>query len=86
MSKSNSSTINSILPNLCYTPLVYERINKKLANNLTQAEIEKLIYESVKYADSIEKHGKNYYVNNLSSHISITINSNNFRVITVNKL
>ncbi|QDZ69746.1 DUF3781 domain-containing protein [Pediococcus pentosaceus] len=86
MSKSNPSTINSILPNLCYTPLVYERINKKLANNLTQSKIEKLIYEAVKNADSIEKRGKNYYVNNLFKHISITINSHNFRVITVNKL
>ncbi|WP_353890712.1 DUF3781 domain-containing protein [Pediococcus pentosaceus] len=40
----------------------------------------------MKTADSISKNGKNYYVYNYKKNISVTINSNNFRVITVNRL
>ncbi|MDN3207525.1 DUF3781 domain-containing protein [Pediococcus pentosaceus] len=34
----------------------------------------------------MSKNGKNYYVYNYKKNISVTINSNNFRVITVNRL
>ena len=38
-----SMNINNIFENICYTELVYERINKKLTTNLSKEEIEKLI-------------------------------------------
>lgn len=74
--------------NICYTPLVYNRINKKLNSNLSEKEIEKLITQTIKLTkpDNIKKIGKNYYINNLETNIQITINSNTYRVITINKI
>lgn len=72
-----------ILKKLCYTELVYERINKKLNLNLSNKNIEILIYKIVKDSSStITKKGKNYYIKNLEEHIQVTVNSNNYRVIT----
>jgi hypothetical protein len=86
MNENDKSLISTILLKICYTPLVYERINKKLNTTLSQSKIENFILQSIKNATSIEKRGKNYYVNNIINNVSITINSNNFRVITVNKI
>lgn len=36
-----------VLENICYTQLVYGRINKKLKSNFSNAEIEKLIFETI---------------------------------------
>lgn len=33
-----------ILNHLCYTELVYERINKKLSGNYSKSEIEKMLF------------------------------------------
>lgn len=73
---------------ICYTELVYERINKKLNTNFSKEQIEKFILGIVEKSDEncIEKIGKNYYVFNKSHNIRITINSNTFRVITVDKI
>jgi hypothetical protein len=77
-----------IIENLCYTDLVYERINKKLTSNLSNGQIELFIGKILKETDekSYDKTGKNYYVTNSDNNIRITINSNTFRVITVDKL
>jgi hypothetical protein len=79
---------NEILHNICYTELVYERINKKLNMKLSKEQIEKLIYEVIKKTDEncFEKKGKNYYVTNIEDNIRITINSNTFRIITVDRI
>ena len=78
---------NEILRNICYTELVYERINKKLNTKLSKEQVEKLIYEVIKKTDEncFEKKGKNYYVTNIENNIRITINSNTFRIITVDR-
>jgi hypothetical protein len=77
-----------IIKNLCYTELVYERINKKLNADFSKGQIELFIDEILKKTD--EKYyimiGKNYYVTNIEYNIRITINSNTFRVITVDKI
>jgi hypothetical protein len=85
MSKINKS---EILQNHCYTELVYQRINKKLGVNFSNKEIEALIKKVVSETmlDFFEKKGKNYYVSNKENNIKITINSNTFRVITVDKI
>ena len=72
----------------CYTALVYERINKKLKSNFSNKEsetlIKKVLQETV--VENYIKKGKNFYISNKEYGISITINSNTFRIITVDKL
>lgn len=76
-----------ILEKLCYTELVYERINKKLGLNLLKSDIENLVYQTIKdHYSEVCKQGKNYYIKNNQTHIQITVNSNNYRVITADKI
>jgi hypothetical protein len=74
-----------ILNSICYTELVYKRINKKLNSQFSKSEIEKLLFNVIKNTDEInfEKTGKNFYVTNIENNIRITINSNTYRIITV---
>ncbi|WP_082918580.1 DUF3781 domain-containing protein [Loigolactobacillus backii] len=48
--------------------------------------MEDLVKACINDADSILKKGKNYYVNCSNPGISLTINANNYRVITANNL
>lgn len=77
-----------ILDKICYTELVYGRINKKLNINFLKSEIEKLLFLIIKETDDEEfkKTGKNIYVSNNKRNIQLTINSYTNRVITVDKL
>lgn len=79
---------NEILRNICYTELVYGRINKKLNIDYSKKQIEEFILRILKETEDnfISKIGKNYYVTNIENNIKITINSNTFRIITVNKI
>ncbi len=77
-----------ILGNVCYTELVYERINKKLNTKFSKKQIEVYLFKILKETDKIffTKNGKNFYVISTENNIRITINSNTFRVITVDKV
>jgi hypothetical protein len=77
-----------ILKNICYTELVYGRINKKLNINFSKKQIEEFIFKVLKETEEkfISKIGKNYYVTNTKNNIKITVNSNTFRIITVDKI
>ena len=77
-----------IINNICYTELVYQRINKKLNSNYSKSEIEKMILSILEETQDkdFQKTGKNYYVTNAENNIRLTINSNTFRVITVDVL
>ncbi len=77
-----------IIENLCYTELVYGRINKKLGTDFSNEKIELYIKDILKKTDEefYVKTGKNYYVTNTENNIRLTINSNTFRVITVDKI
>ena len=77
-----------ILENICYTELVYERISKKLNINFSKKQIEVYLFNILKETDKtlFTKSGKNIYVMNTENNIRITINSNTFRVITVDKI
>lgn len=77
-----------ILENICYTELVYGRINKKLNINFSQEQIEEFIFKILKETEKrfYSKIGKNFYVVNTKNNIKITINSNTFRVITVDSV
>ncbi|MBL4604932.1 MAG: DUF3781 domain-containing protein [Flavobacteriaceae bacterium] len=73
---------------ICYTELVYGRINKKLNIELSKVEIEKMISSIISETDEAEfqKTGKNIYVTNNKRNIRLTINSFTNRIITVDKL
>jgi len=77
-----------ILGNICYTELVYERINKKLNINFSKKQIEVYLFNILKETDKLffTKNGKNIYAMNIENNIKITINSNTFRIITVDKI
>lgn len=77
-----------IIENLCYTELVYKRINKKLLTEFSNGQIELLIKQILKKTDEkfYTKTGKNFYVTSTDDNIRITINSNTFRVITADKI
>jgi hypothetical protein len=78
----------NILENICYTELVYDRINKKLHTDLSKKQIEAYLYKVLTDTEEryFAKTGKNYYVTNTDHSIRVTINSYTFRVITVDKI
>lgn len=83
-----STNKEEILKNICYTDLVYGRINKKLNINFPKEQIEKFVLKILKETDEkfIFRKGKNYYVVNTEKKITLTINSNTFRLITADKI
>jgi hypothetical protein len=79
---------NGILYKICYTELVYDRINKKLNIKLSNDKIEEMIFTIIKETDeaNFQQIGKNIYVTNNERKIRMTINSYTNRIITVDKL
>ena len=77
-----------ILAKICYTDLVYGRINKKLKLNLSNVQIEEMVIAIISETDEIDfqKTGKNIYVTNIDKNVRLTINSNNYRIITADRL
>jgi Protein of unknown function (DUF3781) len=77
-----------ILDKICYTKLVYGRVNKKLGLDLSKLEIEKIIFEIIQQTDrsAFQQRGKNVYITNIKRNICLTVNSYTNRLITVNKL
>ena len=77
-----------ILENICYTELVYKRINKKLNIRFSRKQIEEFIYEILKETEErfFSKSGKNFYVVNTENNVRLTINSKTFRIITAERL
>lgn len=77
-----------IIKNICYSDLVYRRINKKLKVSYSKNDIEELIINLLINTPEINysKVGKNYYIKNIDKKIRVTVNSNTYRVITVDRL
>lgn len=76
-----------IIKNVCYTELVYGRINKKLKINLSKSEIEEVVTSILIDEEStIEKKGKNYYITSMDRNIVLTINSYTYRVVTASRI
>ncbi len=77
-----------VLDKICYTELVYGRINKKLSIDLSKNEIEELILAIILETDEDEfiKIGKNIYITSNKRNIILTINSYTKRIITADKL
>ena len=83
-----SSYKEEILAKICYTELVYRRINKKLNLALSTNEIEALMLRVIEETDESEfqKKGKNIYIMNKDRNIRLTINSFTNRIITADQL
>jgi len=79
---------SEILNRICYTELVYDRINKKLNSKFSNSEIEKMLSDIIQETHELffQKIGKNIYVTNHEKNIKITINSSTYRIITVDRL
>ena len=77
-----------ILDKICYTELVYGRINNKLNIELSNNKIEEMIFAIINETDETEfqKTGKNIYITNNERNIRLTINSYTNRIITADKL
>lgn len=77
-----------IIENICYTELVYGRINKKLNTQFSNEQIEETLLKILEETPEklYTKTGKNYYVTNQQHNIRITINSYTHRIITVDRL
>ena len=74
----------TFLNNICYTDLVFQRVNKKLQTDYSIAEIKNLVDKIIGNPQTtITKNGKNYYL--LYNNIELVINSYNFRLITANR-
>lgn len=75
-----------IQTNVCYTPLVYDRVSKKLNKIILPGEVNDLVNKVLdsEYVSVISR-GKNYYIEDRNQGIILTINKNNYRLITVNK-
>jgi len=84
---ANPELLALIKCRVCYTDLVYQRFNKKLGVDLSRSAIEKLVQDILGDAQTtVEKRGKNYYVSGLTDSTRLTINSFNFRLITVDRI
>ena len=90
MERKNDMNIikQNIIDNICYTELVYERINKKMNIKFSKRRIEEFIFNTLQETDQsfFNKNGKNFYITNKKNNIRITVNSYAFRVITVDKI
>jgi hypothetical protein len=74
--------------NICYTKLVYGRINKKLNTALSEDEIEEMIAAIIIETDEsgFQKIGKNIYITSDKRNVKLTVNSFTNRIITVDKI
>lgn len=79
---------NEVLSKICYTDLVYGRINKKLKLKLSNTEIEKMLLQIIQKTEETDflKRGKNIYITSENRNIRITINTFSNRVITADLL
>ena len=65
------------------------KVNKKINHKkVSKSEIEKMLLDILNETQEkyFERIGKNIYVTNSDNNIKITINSNTFRIITVDKI
>ncbi|AWG23855.1 DUF3781 domain-containing protein [Flavobacterium kingsejongi] len=77
-----------ILDKICYTELVFARINKKLSLQLSKEKIIEMIDAIILETneEQFQKEGKNIYITNKEKNIRLTINSYTNRIITADQL
>ncbi|WP_303917979.1 DUF3781 domain-containing protein [Draconibacterium sediminis] len=79
---------NEIAEKICYTELVYGRINKKLKIELPNDKIEEMVCSIINETEetNFQQKGKNFYITNKTRKVRLTINKNTFRIITLDRL
>ncbi|WP_163323830.1 DUF3781 domain-containing protein [Draconibacterium mangrovi] len=79
---------NEIAEKICYTDLVYGRINKKLNIELPNDKIEEMVCSIINETEetNLQLKGKNIYITNKTRKVRLTINKNTFRIITADRL
>ena len=79
---------NEIAEKICYTDLVYGRINKKLNIELPNDKIEEMVCSIINETEetNFQLKGKNFYITNKTRNVRLTINKNTFRIITADRL
>ena len=77
-----------IIEKICYTDLVYGRINKKLNIEFSENKIEEMILTIIRETDEsgFNRRRKNIYITNENRNVRLTINSYTNRIITADKL
>ncbi len=85
---NSSSCKDYILNKISYTGSAYGRINKKLTTAYSDKQIEREIFELISESnpENIIQIGKNIYIHNTKKCVRITVNSNTYRVITVDRI
>lgn len=81
----NTQILKIISARICYTPLVFERVNKKLGLNQDEATTRLMVNNVLANPDDVSRRGKNYYVRSRQYRVELTINASNYRLITVTK-
>ncbi|MCT4488640.1 DUF3781 domain-containing protein [Levilactobacillus parabrevis] len=77
--QASRNLLDEIKKHICYTELVYQRVNKKLAVDLSKSEVEVLVLAILSdVTNDVEKLRKNYYVTNLPRLVQLEINSFNY--------
>lgn len=77
-----------IAEKICYTNLVYSRINKKLNIRFSNEKIEEMVRSIINETEEsdFQSRGKNIYITNQTREVRLTINKNTFRIITAARL
>lgn len=83
--KENVNVLATIKAKICYTPLVFERVNKKLNLNQDEVATKLMVANVLADPDHVSRRGKNYYVRSRQYQVELTINASNYRLITVSK-
>lgn len=81
----NIQILKTISAKICYTPLVFERVNKKLGLNQDETATKLMVANVLANPDDVSRRGKNYYVRSRRYRVELTINASNYRLITVSK-
>jgi len=80
---NNDQLLQTINTNICYTPLVFERVNKKLSLDLEPLAIKQLVTTVLAHTTWLVHRGKNFYISD--GKVELTINAANYRLITASR-
>ncbi|WP_423058328.1 DUF3781 domain-containing protein [Brevibacterium linens] len=69
---------------VCYTDLVFDRVNEKLGTSLSNTEVKELVASVMQSSESVaNRSGKNWYISEWHTGVRLTINASTLSLITV---
>ncbi|WP_415613673.1 recombinase family protein [Liquorilactobacillus nagelii] len=78
--------IKNIINHICYTSKIYELLNQELATAYSPQEIQVLLKKVLLNSHHWKKKGKYLTFYNIDDKLEITINSENFQIVTISKI